>query len=399
MSRSRSFLKVVLPIVVLAIGAGATMALVKSRKPPQRVERPVLGPLVEVREVRLSDVRLEVVGQGEISPRVSVELAPQVTGRVVEVSPSMVSGGRFRAGTTLFTIEARDYELAVERGRAAVASAETLLEREAAEAAAAGAEWDEVHLGEEPPSLLVREPQIREARARLAAAEADLALAELNLERTRVSLLFDGLVVDESVDPGQLVVSGQRVATVYGTDAVEIRVPLDDGELAWFELPGNVRPDGAASSGPPARVSADFAGARHTWRGRVDRLEGRVDARSRMVHVVVLVENPFAGTEGRPPLLAGTFVDVVIEGHEVEDAVVVSRHALREGGKVWVVEGDVLEIRDVRVLRRERDRVLIGSGLKAGEKIVTSSLDVVTDGMQVRTADASAELTEGLGDA
>lgn len=390
MSRSRSFLQVVLVILVLAAAAGGAWALVALRKPPQRIEHPNLGPLVEVEEVEAGDVRLEVVGQGEVSPRVSVELAPQVTGRVVEVSPSMVSGGRFRAGTPLFLIDARDYELAAERGRAAVAGAETLLERELAESAAARAEWDEVHPGEEAPPLLVREPQVREARAQLAAAKADLASAELNLERTRVSLAFDGLVVDESVDPGQLVVSGQRVATVYGTGAVEIRVPLDDGELAWFDVPGHA----GGKTGPPAAVSADFAGARHTWRGRVDRLEGRVDPRSRMVHVVVVVEDPFEGKDGRPPLLPGTFVDVVIEGREVQDAVVVPRHALREGDKVWVVEeGGVLRIRDVRVLRRERDRVLVASGLAGGERVVKSVLDVVTDGMQVRTA------PEGGGDA
>lgn len=394
MSRSRSILQVVLIVLVLAAAGGGAMALVKLRQSPQRIERPVLGPLVEVEEVRSQDVRLEIVGQGEVNPRISVELAPQVTGRVVEVSPSMVSGGRFRAGTPLFAIDARDYELAAERGRASVAGAETLLERELAESAAARAEWDEVHPGEEAPPLLVREPQVREARAQLAAAKADLASAELHLERTRVSLAFDGLVVEESVDPGQLVVSGQRVATVYGTGAVEIRVPLDDGELAWFDLPGRA----GVEPGPPAAVSTDFAGARHTWRGRVDRLEGRVDPRSRMVHVVVVVENPFDGGNGRPPLLPGTFVDVVIEGRTLPDVVVVPRHALREGDRVWVVDDDgVLRIRDVRVLRRERERVLVGSGLHGGERVVKSTLDVVTDGMQVRCAGASP--AEGGGDA
>lgn len=375
---SRSTWKVALPIVVLVAGAGATAALISSRKPPERVERPALGPLVEVVEVATADVPVEVAGQGEVSPRTRVDLAPQVTGRVVDVHPALVTGGRFRAGATLLTIDPRDYELAVERTRAAVAGAETTRERERAEAAAAGAEWHEVHGAEEPPPLLVRAPQIREAEARLAAARADLAAAELALERTKVTLPFAGLVIDESVDVGQLVAGGQRVATIYGTAAVEVRVPLDDRELAWFDVPGN------------ASVSADFAGQRVTWEGRIERLEGQVDPRSRMVHVVVVVDDPFR--EGRPPLLSGTFVDVTIAGRELADVAVIPRHALREGDQVWVVADGVLGVRDVEVVRRDRTRVYVASGLAAGELVVTSSLDAVTDGMTVRTAERDGDV-------
>ncbi len=375
---SRTTLKILLPIVVLALGAGATAALMSSRRAPERQERPPLGPLVEAQTIEAADILVEVTGQGEVNPKVSVDLAPQVTGRVLEVHPSLVAGGRFRAGTTLVRIDPRDYELVVERARASVAGTETVLLRERAEADAAREEWREVHGDEPAPALLVREPQIREAEARIAAAQADLAAAELSLERTRLSLPFDGLVIDENVDPGQLVASGQKVATVYGTQAVEIRVPLDDRELAWFDLPATGR------GGPPARVSADFAGAVHTWSGRVDRLEGRVDSRSRMINVVVVVKDPFAGGEA-PPLLPGIFVDVAIEGRQLDDVVVIPRHALREGDQVWVLSGETLDVRDVRVLRRDRDTAYIGEGLEPGESVVTSSLDAVTDGMTVRT--------------
>jgi RND family efflux transporter MFP subunit len=375
---SRSTWKVVLPIAVLVAAAGATAALISSRKAPERIERPVLGPLVEVVEVASADVRVEVAGQGEVSPRTRVDLAPQVTGRVVDVHPALVTGGRFKAGATLLTVDPRDYELAVERARAAVAGAETTLERERAEGEAARAEWREVHGADQPPSLLVRSPQIREAEARLAAARADLAAAQLGLERTRLALPFDGLVIEESVDVGQLVTSGQRVATVYGTAAVEIRVPLDDRELAWFEVPTD------------AQVSADFAGETVRWEGRVERLEGQVDPRSRMVRIVVAVADPFRA--GRPPLLPGTFVDVTIAGRELAGVAVIPRHALREGDQVWVVEGGVLDVRDVEVVRRDRTRAYVGSGLEAGELVVTSSLDAVTDGMAVRTESGAGDV-------
>ena len=376
---SRPLLKTVFPILALTVGAGATFALLSSREVPRPQARPVLGPLVEARPAESVDVQVAVRGQGEVSPRIDVDLAPQVAGRVIGVHSSLVNGGRFRAGTELVRIDPRDYQLAVQRARAAVADAETAIERELAEAAVAVAEWRELYGDEQPPALLVREPQIRAARARLAAAEADLATAELDLERTRLSLPFDGLVISEDVDAGDLVTTGQRIATVYGQSAVEIRLPLDDRELAWLDLPSDGEP------GPAAVVSADFAGREHRWQGRVERLEGQVDPRSRMVRLVVVVDEPFARTEGRPPLLPGTFVDVEIAGRRLDDVISIPRAALRAGDQVWVLDGETLRLRDVEVLRRERLRALVGDGLADGERIVTSSLDAVTDGMAVRT--------------
>ena len=381
---SSSTKQVFFVFLTLAISLGATAALIMSRKEPERVERPSLGPLVQVTPVSFTDLQVEVRGQGEVSPRVQVDLAPQVTGRVVKVHPALLSGTRFRAGTVLLRVDPRDYELVVERAQASVASAQTVLERELAEAEVAIAEWRDVQGDAPAPELLAREPQIREARARLAAAEADLSKARLDLERTRLSLPFDGVVIEESVDVGQLVTAGQRVGTVYGTSAVEIRLPLDDSELAWFDLPKK------GEKGPEVIVEAELFGGHHTWTGRLERYEARLDPRSRMVHVVVVVDNPFASDE-RPPLLPGTFVQVSIAGRGLERVMAIPRHALREGETLWVAEGETLRIREVEVARRERERVLIRSGLDEGEMLVVSALDVATDGMEVR-------LAEGVGD-
>jgi RND family efflux transporter MFP subunit len=207
-------------------------------------------------------------------------------------------------------------------------------------------------------------------------------MARLNLERTRISLPFDGVVVSESADVGQFVGSGNRLATVYGTDVVEVRVPLDSRELAWFEVPS-----GRGRTGPQAEVTVEYGGRSVRWEGRVTRMEAQVDQASRMVHIVVEVPDPYKTSADHPPLLPGTFVDVRIFGRTLNDVVSVPRHAIRDGRSVWVLEDGSLRVREVEVLRADRQQTLISSGLEEGDLVIVSSLDAVTDGMTVRSVD------------
>jgi RND family efflux transporter MFP subunit len=378
---SGKFLKIALPVIVIIVGLVAAYLLASARRAPERVDRPPLGPLVEVEPVTVTDVPVVVEGHGEVTAKVAVDIVPQVSGQVVEVHPSLVAGGFFRAGEPLMVIEPRDYELALERAQAAVARTLVTLERERAEAEVASEEWDDLHPGEEATGLVLREPQIRQAEAELAAAEADLAVARLNLERTRVRVPFDGVVVSESVDPGQFVAPGNRLATVYGTDVVEVRVPLTTDELEWFEVPSRGRGAGAR-----AEIRTGPGGSDSAWQGRVTRMEAMVDPSSRMVHVVVEVEDPYRASGNRPALLPGTFVDVRIFGRTLEDVARIPRFAVREGGRAWVFDDGRLRIRDLEILRADREQALVGQGLASGDLLIVSSLDAVTDDMVVRNA-------------
>jgi len=382
---SSKSLKLFVPIIVLLVGVGAAALIASARKAPPRVERPPLGPLVEVVPVEITDIPVEVSGHGEVVARVSVDVVPQVAGQVVEVHRSLVAGGFFSAGEVLVVIDPRDYELAVERAQAAVARAKVTLEREQAEAEVARAEWEDLHPDEEPTGLVIREPQIRQAEAEYAAAVAELSVAKLNLERTRLSLPFDGVVVSKNVDQGQFVGNGSRLATVFGTDVVEVRVPLDSRELAWFDVPS-----GRSGQGAAAEVSTTFGGTRSTWHGRVTRMEAQVDQTSRMVHVVIEVARPYETSENRPALLPGSFVDVRIEGRTLHEVVAVPRHAIHEGGRVWVFDDGTLGVREIEIVREDRQQTVISAGLDDGDLVIVSALDAVTDGMIIRRADVGA---------
>ncbi|MHB8767228.1 MAG: efflux RND transporter periplasmic adaptor subunit, partial [Deferrisomatales bacterium] len=133
----------------------------------------------------------------------------------------------------------------------------------------------------------------------------------------------------------------------------------------------------------------EAAGRVHEWPGRVVRALGEVDDRGRMARVVVEVSDPFGLETGRrgPELVPGLFVEAAFRGDEVE-AVTIPRSALREGAQVWVLGPDSrLQVRTVKVARRERHEVLVTQGLEPGDRVVLTPLSGAVAGMELRVAE------------
>jgi RND family efflux transporter MFP subunit len=398
-------------LVILAIGFGIAFMLVKAKAEPPREESVDVGPLVEAVIVHPASVNVMVTGNGTAEPRQEIDLTPQVSGKVIAVHDQLIAGGVVPADTTLIQIDPADFKLAVQRAEASLAQAEagvqtataalrraeTALDVEQAEAEVAIEEW-KANRGEEAvPDLVARRPQIRErqadvasakaqltsAKASVQSAEAALAEAKLALARTSIAVPFAGRVRSESVDVGQFVVSGQPLAQVYSTDVIQVVVPFQDKQLQWFDVPDPSSVDQAAEP-VPATVTADFAGQEQVWQGRVVRDTGQVDLRSRMVHVVIEVDDPF-GKANSVPLMPGMFVSVQIEGDPLADAIRIPRFALRAEDKVWVDREGKLRVVEVSVARTDRQYAYVTEGLVDGDRVITSQMDFVVDGMAVRT--------------
>ena len=350
----------------------------KKRKPPSQL------PIVRTIVIETGPQLLHISGEGTVRPLEEIDLAPQVDGKLVYVSPAMVNGGEFRKDDILLRIDPVDYQLAVTLANAKVKDSESILELTEEEAGAAQEEWRLLHTGSpkanrKPPPLVAKEPQLSAAQARLAADRADLRKALLNLERAELKAPFDGRVSQENVDIGQYVSPGQVLATIYSTKAAEIVLPLEDEDLFWFRAPGFTPGEGPGSS---ATVRARIAGQELSWRGEVVRSEGKLDERTRMINVVVRVEEPYAK---KPPLAMGLFVSVDIKGRRLPDAAVIPRAALRQGNVVWVVDDSgLLRFRKVDVARFQGSKVIVRQGLKDGEEVAFSPLKAVSDGMTVR---------------
>ncbi len=386
MSKRTLVLKFILPIVLLAVGMGGMVVMIKGRRAPVRQEQAFRGTLVETRTVERTDRRLTVTATGTVQPLQQADIVVRVSGTVIEISPNLSAGGFFRTGDLLFSIEKVDYELALERARAALSTAE--LERETIEARAAVArqEWESLNPGQKPSPLAVFVPQLKSAETAVRSAKAALRQAELDLERTRLRAPFNCYVRSKFVDIGQYVRAGTKAVTVVGTDRVEIVVPLPLADMHLLDVP---RAPGR--KGSPAVVTLRDDGKTWTWRGWIARSLAEVDPRGRMARVVVEVADPYGrngNDNAKPELAVGSFVEVSLEGAVLSDVVVVPREALRDGDTVWLMTDEsTLRIVPVEVARRERDALLVSSGLAGGERVVLTTISGAADGMLLRTAE------------
>jgi RND family efflux transporter MFP subunit len=390
--------KILAPIGIAVITAIGAFSIVATAPSIEHAEPTRAIPTVRVIDATPQTLRYGVHTQGTVKPRTEADLVPEVSGRIVWVAPALVPGGFFEAGEPLVRLESRDYELARDRQAAT-------LQRVKSEGEFAAAELKR----QEGLSRagVASQSQIADARragsvaeANLLDARAGLEQAQRDLDRTEIRAPFKGRVRDEHIDVGQFVTRGTAVANLYATDFAEIRLPIPDDQLAFLDLL-TPSPDDApfAVGGPIVRLSAKFAGRDNEWIGHVVRTEGEIDPRSRMIHVVARVEDPYAGQGERSvvPLAVGLFVQAEIEGPEVKNVIVIPRYAMRNKSQVLVVDDESrLYRRQVEVLRIDRDQVLIEGPLAAGERICISPLQVVVEGMKVRAVEEDPAAGRGV---
>jgi RND family efflux transporter MFP subunit len=366
------------------MGIVIMMILIATRSAPTKEERRDPGVLVQLLKAEKVNKKIKVKGTGTVDATMEITVVPQVSGRVTRLSPNLVEGGFFKKGETLFEIDDTDYILALERALAAKAKAEYELAEVEGQANIARTEWELIKSEEDaaPDPLLLYEPQLKNARASLASAMATVRQAEVDLERTKVSAAFNGRIRSENIDIGQFVMKGSAVAVLSGTDRAEIRVPLTLDEIQWLSVPRQ----GEGQKGSKAVVQMEAGNEVFNWHGEVVRSTEEVDAKSRMVEVVVEIDDPYGLKKGNTPaLMTGSFVTVIFEGKTLNDVFIIPRKAFHDNSTVWVMDKEnKLLIKKVVPVKIEKTEVIINEGLAEGDMVVLTNITGAANGMKLR---------------
>lgn len=374
------------PLAILAVALPFAWNLYNSGPVAERKSRERVPRLVEVLPVSPTTQGPIIEAWGEVVPARRLMLRAEVSGTVVSLHPNFTPGGEIAAGETLLQLSDAGLRSSLAEAEADIAEirARIAIEDGQAVRAARDAQRSGLNLTDVQRSLVLREPQMAQLVAELAAAEAVRDRAALDLAKTTIKAPFDVLVVTEEVAIGASITSSTDLAELVATDRFSVVLAVPSSALSWIDVTGG---KAVALSQPGAWPDGI------TRQGEITRRGAQLSETGRMVEVIVEVADPLdhlAANTGEPKLLLGSFLKAEIEGTALPGAVALDRAYLRNDTLVWVMRDDgTMEMREVDIAWRGADKVLISGGLYAGDKVVTTNLAVAAPGMKLRVAEPS----------
>ena len=389
---TRKILKLLPIILIVMLALGLSYYWMTNKARAQRTPPKPLAPLVELMQAPVIDYQTAVYAMGTVVASESVNLTPRISGMVIRVSPNFIEGGMLKKGEELVELDPTDYRLAIKQRESEVAKAKFNLKLELGQQAIVRREFQLLgaDLNEQEQELVLRKPHLNAAKAALAAAEAALQQAHLDLLRTRPVAPFNAIITTRNANIGAWMSAfstGTPLAKLVGTDSFWINASVPIDKLSWIQIPGI-----NSQHGSPAKISYETGWGKGVYRaGTVKRLQAELEPEGRMARVIVEVDDPLSqkpANKQAPPLMLGTFVRVEIAGKMLNDVISIPENVLHDGSQIWLMtDQQTLEIRTVNPVWSEQGRVYLSKDqLPENTRIITSDLSAPVPGMHIRSA-------------
>ncbi|OLB63142.1 MAG: hypothetical protein AUI11_02655 [Acidobacteria bacterium 13_2_20CM_2_66_4] len=356
---------------------------------------------VKVERVREEAVHRSVDIVGTLSAVDEVTVSSEAEGRVSKLLADL--GDRVHAGQALLELDREKLQYAVEQQRAALARAlakfgaadsqhlppfEKTPDVQRAQAELVQAKQgferaDQLHRRQLVPKQTLDDAQAtlqakqagydaslqnaKNLRADIDASEATLKLAERQLRDAEIRAPFDGYIQKRLVSLGEYVKVQTPVMSVVRVNPLKVTAEIPERMAPWIKI------------GQSVELHVD-AYPDKTITGKVSRISPAVNTATRAFSFEALVPNDDA------LLKPGTFARVHMASGKIDQVLTLSYSALqyRYGvNRVFVVNGDRLTARELKIGERLGDRIEIVGGVKAGETIAVSDVEKLVDGAKV----------------
>jgi RND family efflux transporter MFP subunit len=331
---------------------------------------PVRGASVEQR-----DLRETLTVTGTLRPKAEIKVIAEVAARLVRLAKD--EGSLVQKGELLAVLDDTDYNLTLQRAKAALAVADANRAHAAAERDRAnsllktGGITDKDHLS--------AQVNLQVSEASLLQAKTEVAIAEQNITRTRIVAPFSGRLIDRLSDAGGYLASGTPIFTLVDDSVLEFRaaVPSSDFAKVKVNAPVTLTMDAL----PDVEVT-----------GEVIRVVPMVQERNRSFELIARVP-------GQKQLVAGMFARAAIFVRDVKGALLVPPSSVvRDGANpdradVFVVANNKAERREITLGAEQPDAIQVLKGLTAGETVVIDPPVSLTSGAAVQVQTGQARVT------
>ena len=374
-------IKYLRPLIIIGISTAIAAVLYMlgqispdaiQEKDPMDVNVQILTPI---------DYQIKIKSTGTTTPITQTVLTSEVGGEVIYRSKKFSEGSSVISGEILAKIDDTDLQLQYKNALLQLASAEVQFAVQQAEAEIAQEAWDQVGEGV-PQELTTKKPQLKQAKAALEVAKAQVQSAEKKLNKTEITAPYTGRIQNINIDLGSTIIPGQPVGSMYTSNEIEVTLSVKDSDLQFLDIPMDGRklnPDQKSI----VVIKSLYKGEMQEWAGNLERVDGVIDPMTRMIKLIANFKNNFI-EETKPILPIGLFVEAEINGKQLEDIFMIPNSALTPNDELLILnQDDALEIRKVSVLTKMKNHILVKEGMKAGERVVVSKLSIATNGMLV----------------
>ena len=327
------------------------------------------------------DFQVQISSNGTTTPLTQTVLTAEVGGEVIYRSKKFAEGASVIEGEILAKIDDTDLQLQYKNALLQLANAEVQYSLQLAEAEVAKKAWDKIGDGV-ASDLTLKKPQLKQAEAFLEVAKAQVSSAAKKLNKTEIIAPYAGRIQNVNIDLGTTIIPGQPVGAMYTSSEIEITLAVKDNDLQFLSIPMDGRklnPSEQAS----VVIESFYKGKTQSWNGKLERVDGVIDPVTRMINLIAVFKNDFIETD-KPNLPIGLFVEAKIDGITLKNIFEIPINSISEDNEVYIVDKDnQLELRELTILKKYSEFVIIKNGLKAGERLVTSKLSTASDGIKV----------------
>ena len=338
-------------------------------------------PDVIVEILTPKDFQVLISSNGTTTPFTQTVLTAEVGGEVIYRSKKFAEGASVIEGEILAKIDDTDLQLQYKNALLQLANAEVQYSLQLAEAEVAKEAWDKIGDGV-ASDLTLKKPQLKQAEAFLEVAKAQVSSAAKKLNKTEIIAPYAGRIQNVNIDLGTTIIPGQPVGAMYTSSEIEITLAVKDNDLQFLSIPMDGRklnPSEQAS----VVIESFYKGKTQSWKGKLERVDGVIDPVTRMINLIAVFKNDFIESD-KPNLPIGLFVEAKIDGITLKNIFEIPINSISEDNEVYIVDKDnQLELRELTILKKYSEFVIIKDGLKAGERIVTSKLSTASNGIKV----------------
>jgi len=369
-------------ILLLFLLSGCEKAEQKAAAPPPPV-------IVKVAEAVSRDVPISVEAVGQTRGNSEIEISARVEGFLETVD--FKEGTFVKKGQRLYTIDSRPFQASLAEAKAKAGQSQAELARTHQDVARY-----EPLVAKNAVSVQDLETAQANERAQqsaLAAANAQVQKAQLNLGYTTVLAPDDGLIGTTEVFPGTLVGRGQTtlLTKISKIDPIKVRFAVSERDYLFYarrrEARGEKIPSSSGGASGEGIAKTEFEmtladGSVHPYKGTLSFVDRNVDDKTGTIRLEAAFPNPDGIV--RP----GQFARVRAVVSVKKDAVLVTQGSVVEAqgiSSVAVVKADdTIEMRVVKPADRIGALVILDSGLKAGERVVVEGVQKVRAGSKVK---------------